>query len=169
MLIFSFLFDLVGKLAKKREWHTAGLLCLVVGTLGAIAAVLTGPEDRNPLVHTHELYGKLTMFISIVLTLVRLFLQLRKKRELGGNIVYLAGALVCVLLVSYTGHIGGEMVHPDRSKFQPGQFREGGPRPDGAGGAGGPGQEQRAPRQQSGGQGGAGQGVQSGDGQSKQG
>jgi uncharacterized membrane protein len=114
-------------LPKKKEWHTAGLLCLVVGTLGTIAAVLTGPEEgRNPLYPTHELYGKLTMTFFIALSLVRLWFYIRKKRDLGGNAVYLTAALIGVLLVSYTGHLGGKMVHPDRQG--PGgqfQFRQG--------------------------------------------
>ena len=59
-----------------------------------------------------------------------------KKREIGGNFIYLAAALVGVLLVSYTGHIGGEMVHPDRSKVQQGQF-------PGAPGGSGQGQRQQ--------------------------
>jgi uncharacterized membrane protein len=134
MLIFSFVFDVAALLAKKREWHAAGMLCLIVGTLGALAAVLTGPDDRNPLVHTHELFGKATMALFIVLTAVRLFFQLRRKQEIGGNYAYLAIALIGVALVSYTGHIGGKMVHPDRSGFQlqrGGQFREGGPQQGG--------------------------------------
>jgi uncharacterized membrane protein len=134
MLIFSFVFDVAALLAKKREWHAAGMLCLIVGTLGAIAAVLTGPEDRNPLVHTHEFYGKATMALFIVLTVIRLFFQLRRKQELGSNYAYLAMALVGVALVTYTGHIGGKMVHPDRSGFQlqrSGQFREDGPQQEG--------------------------------------
>lgn len=123
MLIFSFLFDLAAKLAKKKEWHAAGMLCLIVGTLGAIAAVLTGPEVRNPGVPMHEMYGKLTMGLAIILTLVRLIIQIRKRSEIGGNAAYLAASLVAVLLVGYTGHLGGKMVHPDRSKFPAGQFR----------------------------------------------
>ncbi|WP_376768158.1 DUF2231 domain-containing protein [Paenibacillus alginolyticus] len=31
LLVFSFIFDLIAMIAKKREWHSAGMLCLVVG------------------------------------------------------------------------------------------------------------------------------------------
>ena len=44
LLIFSFVFDVVALIFKKKEWHSAGMLCLVVGALGAIASVLTGPS-----------------------------------------------------------------------------------------------------------------------------
>ncbi|MEB3100056.1 DUF2231 domain-containing protein [Ferviditalea candida] len=129
MLIFSFVFDLLALFLKKKEWHAAGLLSLVVGTLGAVAAVITGPEgERNPLFPAHELYGKITMIFFILLTSVRLWLHFRKRQQVGKSKTYLAAALVGALLVSYTGHLGGQMVHPDRSKFQNRQFREDGSR-----------------------------------------
>ncbi len=112
LLVFSFIFDLIAIIAKKREWHSAGMLCLVVGALGAIASVLTGPSPwRNPLVVPHEFYAKLTMFLSIVLAIVRVGLLIWKKKELGRNPIYLIGSLAAVILVGYTGHIGGQMVH----------------------------------------------------------
>ncbi|MCY9665900.1 hypothetical protein M5X11_13150 [Paenibacillus alginolyticus] len=112
LLVFSFIFDLIAMIAKKREWHSAGMLCLVVGALGAIASVLTGPSPwRNPLVVPHEFYAKLTMVLSIVLAIVRVGLLIWKKKELGRNPIYLIGSLAAVILVGYTGHIGGQMVH----------------------------------------------------------
>ncbi|UUZ91026.1 hypothetical protein LJK87_35410 [Paenibacillus sp. P25] len=75
LLLFSFVFDLLARLTKKQEWHTAGFLSLLIGTLGAVASVITGPEEaRNPLFPTHELFGKLTMIWFILLSLVRLLL-----------------------------------------------------------------------------------------------
>src|ERR1700686_647319 len=77
MLIFSFIFDLLAVILKKKEWHTAGFLTLIVGTLGAIAAVITGPEGpndtRNPLFHDHQLYANLTMYLYIIVSFTRLF------------------------------------------------------------------------------------------------
>ena len=43
-------------------------------------------------------------------------------------------ALIGVVLVTYTGHLGGSMVHPDRSKFQ-GGFPGGGFGAQGNGGS----------------------------------
>ncbi|MFD1177296.1 DUF2231 domain-containing protein [Paenibacillus puldeungensis] len=115
MLLFSFLFDLAAVFLKKKDWHTAAFLCLIIGTLGAIAAVMTGPEEsEEALVERHELFANMTMFLFIALSLIRLWFHFRKKKELGGNAIYLAAALVGVLLVSYTGHLGGLMVHPDK-------------------------------------------------------
>ncbi|MFC5452781.1 DUF2231 domain-containing protein [Paenibacillus aestuarii] len=128
MLLFSFVFDLLAMILKKKDWHTAGILCLIVGTLGAIVAVITGPEgERNPLFPQHELYGKITMMLSILITLVRLGILWRKKVDIGKNLLYLFIMLIGVGLVSYTGDLGGKMVHPDRSQMHkgPGQQQGG--------------------------------------------
>ena len=112
MLIFSFIFDLIAALFKRKEWNFAGLLCLVVGALGAIAAVLTGPAwTKNPLFPDHQLFGQLTMVAAIVLLLTRLVFRFWKTLDIGKNPFYLVGALVMVILVAYTGHLGGEMIH----------------------------------------------------------
>jgi uncharacterized membrane protein len=132
MLIFSFVFDVLARLVRKTEWHWAGLLCLVVGTLGAIAAVLTGPDDRNSLRQTHETFGELTMIAAIVLSVIRLYFVIWKKKEIGGHPVYLLGALIAVALVTYTGHLGGKMVHrdgPQPGSFQPGPGNRNGGQP----------------------------------------
>lgn len=172
LLIFSFVFDIVALIFKKKEWHSAGMLCLVVGALGAIASVLTGPESRNTLVGSHEFYAKLTMILAIVLAVVRVGLLVWKKLELGRNPIYLVASLVAVLLVSYTGHLGGKMVHRDMQGFPgggPGQM-QGGPggggpgTQGGSGGQGGQGQQGQGQRQGVQGQGGAGANSQQGQG-----
>jgi hypothetical protein len=91
------------------------------------------------------------MILAIVLAVVRVGLLVWKKLELGRNPIFLVASLVAVLLVSYTGHLGGEMVHRDMQGF-PG----GGPGMQGGPG-GGPGMQN--------GQGGPGQNGQGGQGQ----
>ncbi|MDR6552577.1 DUF2231 domain-containing protein [Paenibacillus qinlingensis] len=137
LLIFSFVFDVAALITKKKDWHSAGMLCLVVGALGAIAGVLTGPESRNTLVGSHEFYAKLTMFAAIVLAAVRVGLLIWKKLELGRNPIFLVASLVVVILVSYTGHLGGKMVHRDM-QGGPGMMMQGGPGGGGPGGNAGP-------------------------------
>jgi uncharacterized membrane protein len=154
MLIFSFIFDLCAVILKKKDWHTAGFLCLIIGTLGAIASVLTGPdgqqETKNPLFHDHELYANLTMYLFIVLSLARLFFHYRKKIDIGKTPIYLIIALIGVGLVTYTGHLGGKMVHKDANFSGPGPGGQGQVGGQGQGRPGG-GQGQGRP----GGQGGA--------------
>jgi uncharacterized membrane protein len=143
MLIFSFIFDLCAVIIKKKAWHTAGFLCLIVGTLGAIAAVLTGPDapqdTRNPMFHDHQLYANLTMYLFIVLSLARLFFHYRKKIDIGKTPIYLIIALIGAGLVTYTGHLGGKMVHKDENFIggPGGQFQGGGQGQGRQGGQGG--------------------------------
>jgi uncharacterized membrane protein len=112
MLVFSFIFDLLAIVLRRKDWHTAGYLCLIVGTLGAIAAVITGPEGDDQLFPTHELFGRLTMILAIGLSVVRLGMFWFKKTDIGKSWIYLLVMLIGVGLVSYTGHLGGVMVHP---------------------------------------------------------
>jgi uncharacterized membrane protein len=137
LLIVGFLFDLFALILRKREWNSAGMACLAMGTLGAIASVLTGPEgERNPGLPTHELFGKLTMLLAILLCVFRLGIMWRKKRDVGSHPIYLAGALAAGILVGITGHLGGKMVHRDPSQFHAGQ-RGAQMNQDGQGGQGG--------------------------------
>jgi uncharacterized membrane protein len=147
MLIFSFIFDLLAVILKKKEWHTAGFLTLIVGTLGAIAAVITGPngqaETRNPDFHNHQLFGNLTMYLYIIISLVRLFFYYRKKIDIGKMPIYLIIGVIGVSIVTYTGHLGGKMAHRDtQGGFNvPGGANGQGGRPGGQGrpnGQGGP-------------------------------
>ncbi|MNG07909.1 hypothetical protein D3C84_912340 [compost metagenome] len=85
---------------------------MIVGALGAIGAVLTGPDwAKNPLFPDHQLYGQLTMVAAILLVVVRLTFHFWKSLNIGKNPLYLVGALVMVILVGYTGHLGGQMIH----------------------------------------------------------
>ncbi|WP_208607638.1 DUF2231 domain-containing protein [Paenibacillus pectinilyticus] len=168
LLIFSFVFDVAALIFKKKEWHSAGMLCLVVGALGAIASVMTGPESRNTLVSSHEFYAKITMTLAIVLAVVRVGLLVWKKLEIGRNPIFLVASLAAVLLVSYTGHLGGKMVHRDMTGFPGGgPGMQGGP--GGNGGFGGQGQGPGQGGQGGQGQGQQGQGGQGGQGQGQQG
>ncbi|WP_282938332.1 DUF2231 domain-containing protein [Paenibacillus sp. RC67] len=119
MLIFSLVFDILAIALKKKDWHTAAVLCLIVGTLGTIASVWSGPDMPNPAVQKHELYGKITMVLFIVLSAVRLWFHRKKQAETGRKPAYLAVAFLGVLLVSYTGHLGGQMVHKEKGPMRP--------------------------------------------------
>jgi uncharacterized membrane protein len=145
LLFMSLLFDLISTFYRKSNFHAAGLITLIIGTLGAIASVLTGPEDeQNPLFPQHELFGRITMFFFIGLSLVRLGLFFYRKREIGKNPIYLVAALIGIMLVTYTGDLGGKMAHKDMGNMmqggpggQGGQGAPGGRRPGGQGAPGG--------------------------------
>lgn len=125
LLLVSFGIDLAGWMLKRKELHLAGLITLLLGTLGAIGAVITGPEhSRNPLQPIHELFGEITMSLFIAISLLRLFFLWKKSRDIGNHMAYLSAALVGVLLLTYTGHLGGEMVHKPKDNVPTFQGKE---------------------------------------------
>ncbi|MEG1607158.1 MAG: DUF2231 domain-containing protein [Mucinivorans sp.] len=96
----------------------AGYWLLVLGTLGAIASVLSGlffttamdgmmGQKRD----IHQLFAVMTMSVSIISAAVLTYHTYGKKKSCGvfwiGYILY----AVVAVLVSITGHLGGMMVY----------------------------------------------------------
>ena len=90
---------------------------MLAGTLGAIAAVLSGnffTEDMSGSVEAvrerHETFANITMYVMIVASILRIFLVYKGKAEskagLGVYLLYFIG----VITVGYTGMLGGTMV-----------------------------------------------------------
>lgn len=120
LLSIAIITDFVYLISKKENfWHFATYL-LVLGTLSAICAVLTGHQAENSvllnpetrmMVNSHELSGEITMWIFIVVTAIRfLFVKLNKFKEPIRWIYYLIGLAALVFLFR-TGILGGEMVY----------------------------------------------------------
>lgn len=118
LLIVGFVADTVYLFYKKEVCLSkAGFYLMLAGTLGAIAAVLSGnffTEDMTGSVEVirerHETVASITMYLMIVASLLRIYLVKTGKAEskvaLGVYFLYLIGAV----LVGYTGMLGGTMV-----------------------------------------------------------
>lgn len=118
LLIAGFLADTVYMLYKKEACLSKlGLYLMLAGTLGAIAAVISGnlfTEDLSGSVEAirerHETFANVTMYLMIVASILRIVLVRRgvaeSKAGLGVYLLYLIG----VILVGYTGFLGGSMV-----------------------------------------------------------
>lgn len=120
LLSIAVITDFVYLISKKENfWHFATYL-LVLGTLSAVGAVLTGhqAEDSvllNPqtraMVDSHELSGEITMWIFITLSTLRfIFMKLKKFKAPIRWIYYVIGLTALVFLFR-TGILGGEMVY----------------------------------------------------------
>ncbi len=119
LLVASFVFDLVGIVAKDESFRRAGLYCLLLAAMGAGAAYWTGvlaepraaqiPHIEDAL-SRHEQAGILTLVFTGGLVIGRLLLEGRPLLRRVGNLVYLLAALVAVVNVLRTGYLGAELV-----------------------------------------------------------
>jgi uncharacterized membrane protein len=96
-----------------------GLYLMVLGTIAAIAAWLTGqlftnePEQGSVMkVFTqHETAALITMILMIAGSALRIWVVIRKKEETNLKWVVFGIYLLGVAAVSFTGFMGGSMVY----------------------------------------------------------
>lgn len=127
LLIVGFLAEVVGLVLKKEFFITAAFYLLVLGTLGVIAAFITGDiagdgvsetgQLKNAL-ETHEHAAQLTLWLMVGAAVVRIALVWMKK--FNGILKYAAFVLflVGVLSVARTGYYGGELVYKHAAGVQ---------------------------------------------------
>jgi uncharacterized membrane protein len=120
LLIAGIAADVAGLGLKKAWLSHAGLLLLVLGTLGTIAAVWSGSEAEESVVETpaieatldtHEDSGKLTMWYFITITVARSALVWRRKLTPAVHTVFVLAWLGGVGLVARTAYYGGHLVY----------------------------------------------------------
>ena len=117
LLLVAVLFDLAGALTRRPPLRVAGFWTLVVGTLGAALAVVSGLQAEDHIAHgdavhrvmeTHEELGLITLGICALVALWRI---VREKR-MGGT--ERSAALVLSLVgtgtLVATGVYGGKLV-----------------------------------------------------------
>jgi uncharacterized membrane protein len=128
-LLVYILLELTGAIFKKDFFSKTAHLFLLLGVLGALAAVLTGNQAENAfegwnkttsvILEIHSTYANITLWYFTALLVIRTYLFLRKKFN------NLFRYLFCVLAISggyfiyQTGEHGGEMVfqHGVGTKF----------------------------------------------------
>lgn len=120
LLLAGFLSDLLALVTKKPFFKTAALYLLVLGTLGAVAAYLSGDaagegmDEETGLgraLNTHENAALLTLIISIAAAAFRVVITATKFQPKWG---YLASVILFALViasVTRTGYYGGELVY----------------------------------------------------------
>ena len=119
LLVLGFFAELLGIACKKQVYMpNISLYLQITGTLGAIAAVITGnfftlevKGAAEEILETHENFANITMWIMIVATALRLFLIYKKKEE--GPLKWFVFALygLGTLSVLATGFYGGTLVY----------------------------------------------------------
>ncbi len=120
LLSIAVITDLIYLITKKENFQDISTYLLVLGTLSAVGAVLTGHQAeetvmKNPqienLINTHESSGEITMWIFIVLTASRFFYMKFKLFEKVTKWPYYVLGIIALLFLLRTGILGGEMVY----------------------------------------------------------
>ena len=118
LLLAAGLLEVLALLLRKPALHVVSLWNLVLGTLGAVAAFFSGEEAEeasehvaaaHQLIERHELLGKITLVVAVIVTRLRLVTRDR----LPG---WLRAAAVALMLtaagsVAAGGYLGGRLVY----------------------------------------------------------
>ena len=132
LLLVAPIFVVIGLLARRRgtPFMISALILMVLGTIGAFVAVLTGeaagelatrtPEISVAIEHHEEMAEKVRLFFAI-LTVVflaivvapRLVPAIRTRAwvPVTATLVFLGAYMGAGLLLANTGHEGGRLVH----------------------------------------------------------
>ena len=119
LLITGFLSDIVGLTTKREFFSQAGFLMLVLGTLGLVAAYISGEQAGDGIIEagalkqaleTHEGSATLTLWVVIIAAAFRISLVLFKKYKGALKMVSLTLFFLGVLALARTGYYGGELV-----------------------------------------------------------
>jgi uncharacterized membrane protein len=117
LLSVAVLFELGAIALKKETLRRTGFALLLVGTLGAAAAVLAGRQAEENVAHggpAHELmeHHERLAYITLGTFAVVALWRLARERKMGGGerFAALLVALGGLLSLSYTGHHGGQLV-----------------------------------------------------------
>jgi uncharacterized membrane protein len=105
-------------LASKPGLHGSAWLLLVLGTIGAIAATVTGlishlPYEEDPTLlaaiepHQYTAFAATAIFTALTAWRWR---SLRRGSELGGGAAYLTLALLGLVVLGITGFLGGKLL-----------------------------------------------------------
>jgi uncharacterized membrane protein len=117
LLSTAVLFEVLAVALKKDSLRRTGFALLLVGTLGAAAAVLAGLQAEEGVAHggpAHELmeHHEQLAFITLGTFAVAALWRLVRERKMGGaeRFVVLLLTLGGLLSLAYTGHHGGQLV-----------------------------------------------------------
>jgi uncharacterized membrane protein len=122
LLIVAVLIDLVASAAPTRIWlrYTA-LLLLILGALAAAASYFTGDMEADRIwnalgppakdvLKTHAELGEYLAITFGILAVWRILIQ-GFGFMAGSRAIYLIVAVVAIVTLGYSGHLGGELVY----------------------------------------------------------
>jgi uncharacterized membrane protein len=118
------LLEIVGITFNKEEIQRGAYVILILGVIGALAAVLTGHQAEElaektissafrfpeEVLEEHEWFANLTVWYFFFVLLLRTYLVVKKKFVGRIRYIFIIFALAGTFLVWSTGREGGELV-----------------------------------------------------------
>ena len=118
LLLTAFLVETLALLLKKPAWHRISLWNLVLGTLAAGAAVITGRLAMAVAKHSHEIYDVMEKherlgYLILALALLITGWRLLTKDRLPAPSRWLAWVMLAVTCgtMAFSAHLGGRLVY----------------------------------------------------------
>lgn len=119
LVVFGFLADLSSLFFKKQSFlPKTGFFLLIIGTLAATAAVLSGflftsemAGEAGIVRETHEMFAMFTLGLLIATSALRIFLKVKKMDESGLKWLVLGLYGFATVSVMLTGFYGGNLVY----------------------------------------------------------
>ncbi len=126
LFITGLVVDVMGHLAERETLKKMGLVLVVLGALGALAAMLTGlsveetveaglSEAGEAVLDNHAQLGQLTAYLLMAVAILRILLATTWiKRPLVSRValaVYVIAGVVGLGLLTVTGYRGGQLVY----------------------------------------------------------
>jgi uncharacterized membrane protein len=119
LIVLGFIADFASLIFKKEVCLSKmGIYLLIVGTLSAIIALLSGilftsemAGSAGEIKETHELFAWITLSLVILTSVLRTYLLVKKKEN--SNLKWIAFVLygLATISVSVTGFFGGTLVY----------------------------------------------------------
>jgi len=117
LLFVSVALDLVA-IVKKPNLHWSAWLLLVLGTIGAVVATITGlishfPYEEDPVLlaaiepHQYTAFAATAVFGALTIWRWR---SVRRGSDIGGRSAYLALGLLGLIVLGVTGFLGGNLL-----------------------------------------------------------
>jgi uncharacterized membrane protein len=120
LIITGFFAEVMSLFFNKKEpcLSKLGFYLMILGTIAAVAGYLTGEFFTNEmsgaageLKEKHELFAKITMYVMIAASLIRIFLMWKKKDKGQMKWVVFALYFIATATVGYAGFLGGSLVY----------------------------------------------------------
>jgi uncharacterized membrane protein len=127
LLIVGFLAELIGVIAKKEFYSKAGFYLLLLGTVGVVAAYISGDFAGEGLaeggalkaaLEIHEDAALLALWMAVATSVVRVGLVAVKRYTGALRWIPVMLFFLSVLAIARTGHYGGQLVYKHAAGVQ---------------------------------------------------